>query len=205
VTARAAELPFRDSHTRNFEVDHVSDKRLVTAGALMRIGVAVIVDGVAHMEAGKRLVVPRERAELDTFAALVRSAVGASAARGDSVTVESVPFDQTPTAVEPELHEASPVAGAPARSLRAYAPAAGAALVLLTLASIAVARRRAAAKREAATAAALPQIVAAPRLDAAETAQDLRARALERAAQDPATAALVLRLWLGTSEAEIKS
>ena len=118
VAVRGSDAPFRESHTRNFELDHVSDKRIVNPGALKRIGVAVILDGVARVEGGKRTLVPRDRAELDRFSGLVRSAVGASEARGDSITVESVPFEETtptspsepvPTVSTPAPRESSAV------------------------------------------------------------------------------------------------
>ncbi len=202
AAARGGDQPFRESHTRNFEVDHVSDKRFTKAGALRRVGVAVILDGVARVQDGKRVWVPRERVELDRFASLVRSAVGASDARGDSVTVESVPFEDSGP---PETVAA---AAPPAtRGLRAYAPAAAAALVLVLLATgVALKRRRRdPALAGSVVATALAGTVDVPRIEATASPADLRARALERAAQDPATAALVLRFWLGTTETNAKS
>jgi flagellar M-ring protein FliF len=195
--------PFRESHTRNFEVDHVSDKRSVSPGALKRIGVAVILDGVPHDVAGVRSVVPRERAELDRLALLVKSAVGASDARGDSVTVDSVPFSLPAVVAD----EASPPSAAPANAMTkvpAKVAAAGAGLVVLALLGVAVrfARRRPAAIPP--TVLPLAGTSVSPVLDAAE-ASDLRARALQRAAEDPATAALVLRFWLGASDTDAKN
>jgi flagellar M-ring protein FliF len=203
VGPHQAEQPYRESHTRNFEVDHVSDKRMTRAGALKRVGVAVIVDGVARVEGGKRIVGPRDKAELEKFAGLVRSAVGASDARGDSITVESIPFDESlASAVEVP---SAPAALAPvSRTVRAYAPALAAAVLLLLVAvGVFVARRRPISGQDA-TSAVLPPIVEVPRLAKAPIDVDLRTRALERAAQDPATAALVLRFWLGATKAETK-
>jgi flagellar M-ring protein FliF len=195
--------PFRESHTRNFEVDHVSDKRLVGPGALKRIGVAVILDGVMRDEGGIRRAVPRDRAELDKLAALVRSAVGANDARGDSITVESLPFESaTPLDELP----AAPAVATTGRAFawKSFAIPGAVALVLLAVACVALVKRRGAAAKALVT-PALPASVTVDQLPSAKLAgEDLRARALERAAEDPATAALVLRLWLGASDADVK-
>lgn len=52
----------------------------------------LIVDNSGHIS---REYIPIEQSELDRVAALVRDAVGYSAARGDSVTVTNIPFDRT--------------------------------------------------------------------------------------------------------------
>ena len=83
----------RESHTRNFEVDHVTEKRFTSAGTLRRVTVAVVVDGVPGAN------MPRSKEEMEKISALVRSAVGADEKRGDNVTVESVPFLVAPPEV----------------------------------------------------------------------------------------------------------
>jgi hypothetical protein len=90
--------------------------------------------------------------------------------------------------------------------VKRYGPYAGAALVamiVLVIAGAAMRRRRPAPTpvvAELSTTPAVPSLEAPlrPVLDAA----DLRTRAHSRASQDPATAALVLRFWLGTSSGE---
>ena len=72
-TAGAAVLPTREQHTRNFEVDHVSEKRVVQGGVLRRMTVAVVIDG------------NRTKDEVDKIAGLVRSAVGFDERRGDAL------------------------------------------------------------------------------------------------------------------------
>ena len=189
----------RESHTRNFEVDHVVEKRLLTSGSIRRLTVAVVVDG--HGKEGAR-----SKAEIEQLAALVRSAVGADERRGDLVTVESVPF------LEPEPAPVDPVTVSPIPPrFRKYVPfaIAGAAVVGALVLWIAIRRAmkraraaKGAAAAEGASVKALALVVAKP--DEPETVhiekldpEELRSRAHDRAADDPATAALVLRFWLG--------
>jgi flagellar M-ring protein FliF len=193
----------RESHTRNFEVDHVTEKRLVTGGTVRRLTVAVVVDGVR----GKDGVHSKE--EVERLTALVRSAVGADEKRGDLVTVESVPFLDTEPPPAPAPRPLIP------ENVRKYVPygyAALAGLGLLTFDAIAVRMRRK-AKKNAAEAKALALVVDAERDMAPEITpidempvitklhpEELRSAAHERAAEDPATAALVLRFWLGEGD-----
>ncbi|AHM03722.1 Flagellar M-ring protein FliF [Roseibacterium elongatum DSM 19469] len=63
-------------------------------GAVRRISVAVLLNGIpdAGTDGAVRLV-PRPAEEIAALEALVRSAVGYDAARGDTVTIESMAFD----------------------------------------------------------------------------------------------------------------
>ena len=195
----APEPATRDSRTRNFEVDHIVEKRLLTTGTLRRLTVAVVVDG-SHKEVART---PEEMARLS---ALVRSAVGADERRGDVVTVESVPFlEVEPTS--PVVAEKSLLSYVPEK-YRKYAPLAlaGAGVLAVVVVLVAIgrakkrARVRAAAKASAEKAMVLankPEAELEPvRMEKLDP-EELRQRAHERAADDPATAALVLRFWLG--------
>jgi len=197
----ASDQPFRESHTRNYEVDHVSEKRFMDPGALKRVTVAVVLDGVPRTENGRTTVVPREKPELQRLEALVRSAVGASDARGDVVTLDSVPFDEK---TEPEAAPVATVAMGPLKAWRSFVPAGAAAAVLLVLVVVGVARRRSTPVLESLV---LPPPAAnAQQLAAPKPAFDARAAAVTRASADPATAALVLRAWLGsTAETDTKA
>ena len=212
----------RTSQTRNYDVTHVTERRVQTQGRLKHIAVAVVLDGVRRTENGQTRVVPRERADLARIEALVKSAVGYTESRGDSVTVESVPFATT------EQEVATPAAARRAAVVpawRRYAPMAGAGLaglvVLGVLASV-LRRRRTAEAAPVEAELTRPAALEAPaNMDDAITANAvepearlegahareleggdrldyLRQRAIEQAQQDPATAALVLRFWLGT-------
>lgn len=196
----------RESHTRNFEVDHVSEKRLLLSGTLRRLTVAVVVDG------GKAGTPARSPEEVARLTGLVRSAVGADERRGDVVTVESVPFLETEPAAAPAPPPLVSMAMIPPKYHR-YVPIAAAGLLVLVVGGIAIAIRRAfkraAAKKAAAEAAAAKEkaIVLAEAAEEPPPIEDavvetlepeeLRTRAHDRAAEDPATAALVLKFWLG--------
>lgn len=195
----AAPGAMRESHTRNFEVDHVIEKKFVAAGTtLRRVTVAVVVDGVPSS------ATPRSREEMDKIAALVKSAVGADEKRGDVVTVESMPF-QT---VEPQVAAGPAAPAASAFDLKKSwrtAAGAGGALVLAALVLVLVLRSR---RKKARAAAAATAAAAKPSLAVSEpteadvrelepTGDDLRRIVNERASRDPATAALILRSWLG--------
>lgn len=198
----------RESQTRNFEVGHVIERRVSTGGAVRRVTVAVVVDGVERTAGGRTTVVPREREEIDRLEALVRGAVGYDARRGDVVTVASVPFAGRAAAAPAGAAQprARPAARPP--RWRRYVPAAGAAAALLVVAGVAgvIGLRRRASRRaaEAAEAAWPPGTQGLLRESGAEpipeTFEALRDVALARAASDPASAALVLRFWLGGDE-----
>jgi len=190
----------RESHTRNFELDRVTEKRTTGGGALKRLTVAVVLDGVK----GDKGIVARDRGELDKLATLVRSAAGASPARDDVVTVESMPFAGSADAPV-EAAVVVPVAQGRLKVIQRWAPAGVGAVALLAFAGVMLRRRKSSAPAQA-TLGLPPGEAAPPALEATAAAAapalepgDLRTQALSRASADPATAALVLRFWLGTA------
>ena len=77
----------------NYEVSEVRRERRKLAGAIKRISVAVLVDGTLVPNAdGVAEWQPRSDEELATIAKLVRSAIAFDAERGDTVTIENLPF-----------------------------------------------------------------------------------------------------------------
>lgn len=77
----------------NFEVSRVTREVTRQPGATRRLTVAVLVNGVARPGAnGETALVPRDEAELQAIRELVASAVGFDEARGDAITVKSLPF-----------------------------------------------------------------------------------------------------------------
>lgn len=77
----------------NFEVSKVTREINRQPGATRRLTVAVLVNGVARPDAnGEPQLVPRDEAELQSLRELVASAVGFDEARGDAITIKSLPF-----------------------------------------------------------------------------------------------------------------
>lgn len=77
----------------NYEVSSTKREVVRAPGAIRRLTVAVLVNGVAGKGAdGTDQMVPRGEAELESIRELVSSAVGFDAERGDLITVKSLPF-----------------------------------------------------------------------------------------------------------------
>lgn len=87
----------RQSETRqrvNYEVSETQREILRGPGGIRRITVAVLVDGVPGTdEAGNATVLPRPDEEMAALRELVASAVGFDEARGDVITLKSMPFE----------------------------------------------------------------------------------------------------------------
>ena len=102
-----------NSETRertNFEVSESSREVLKTPGAVRRISVAVLLDGVRTRDAnGAEIWTARPEEEMLALHDLVASAVGFDAARGDIITLKSLAFE--PVTAAGTLVEASFFAG----------------------------------------------------------------------------------------------
>ncbi|HEY0213661.1 MAG TPA: flagellar basal-body MS-ring/collar protein FliF [Paenirhodobacter sp.] len=80
----------------NYEVSETTRELLRAPGDIKRITVAVLVDGVPDTDAsGQAVAAPRAQEELDSLRELVASAVGYDEARGDVITIRSMPFEAT--------------------------------------------------------------------------------------------------------------
>ena len=90
----------RESSTReriDWDVSQTSREIERAPGAIRRITVAVLVDGVRTPDANGVLQwAPRPDAELDALRALVASAVGVDEDRGDEITIRSLEFEPLP-------------------------------------------------------------------------------------------------------------
>ena len=82
----------RTEETTNYEITKTITQRVTEAGALKRLTVAVLVDGTYAGTAPNETYTPRTQQNLDQIAALVKSAVGFDAKRGDSVEVINMQF-----------------------------------------------------------------------------------------------------------------
>ena len=99
-TAQSSET--RESVT--FDMSETQREIAREPGSIRRISVAVLLNGVPEIgEDGRAQLVPRAEEELRALESLVQSAVGYDAARGDSVTIQSMVFDE---AALPDVIEA---------------------------------------------------------------------------------------------------
>ncbi len=79
----------------NYEVSETSRQIIKAPGAIRKVSVAVLVDQEKIVAAdGSVTFQPRTDAELATLKELVASAVGFDEARGDVLTLKSLPFQQ---------------------------------------------------------------------------------------------------------------
>jgi flagellar M-ring protein FliF len=80
----------------NYEISRTTKTEVIEAGRVNRISAAVLVDGVySKNDKGEVAYEPRPKEELDRIAALVRSAIGFDAKRGDQVEVVNLRFAET--------------------------------------------------------------------------------------------------------------
>ena len=83
----------------NYEVSETSRQIIKAPGAIRKISVAVLVDHEQIVASdGTVTPQPRSEAELATLKELVASAIGFDAARGDVLTLKSLPFQSQPQA-----------------------------------------------------------------------------------------------------------
>jgi len=96
-TPAGGESSTQGSETRErvtFDMSELQREVAREPGDIRRISVAVLLNGVRAVGAdGQASVDPRPEAEIAALEALVQSAIGFNAERGDSVTIESMAFD----------------------------------------------------------------------------------------------------------------
>ena len=91
----------------NYEVSKTVRNTVREIGEVKRLSVAVLVDGVYTENAdGEKTYQPRSEKQLDQIAALVRSAIGFDAERGDTVEVVNMQFADVVTEDEALLSDA---------------------------------------------------------------------------------------------------
>ena len=84
----------RTRQRNNFEVSETLRELERRPGAIRRMTVAVLIDGVQEPDAeGEMVWRPRDATELEALRELVASAVGIDEARGDVITIRSLPFE----------------------------------------------------------------------------------------------------------------
>lgn len=92
--------------TINYEISKVVRNKVKNTGTIKRLTTAVMIDGVYEKNAeGEEVYRPRTEAEMEKITALVKSAVGFDANRGDVVDVENMRF----TSISADMEEVSEV------------------------------------------------------------------------------------------------
>ena len=83
----------RTEEVMNYEISKVIRNKVKNSGEIERLSIAVLVDGTYEKDAdGKTVYKPRTAEEMNQIIALVKSAVGFDADRGDKVEVENMRF-----------------------------------------------------------------------------------------------------------------
>ncbi|MGN6571593.1 MAG: flagellar basal-body MS-ring/collar protein FliF [Pseudolabrys sp.] len=77
----------------NYEISRTTKTEVTEAGRINRISAAVLVDGLySRNDKGELVYAPRSKEEIDRIAALVRTAIGFDAKRGDQLEVVNLRF-----------------------------------------------------------------------------------------------------------------
>ncbi len=81
----------------NYEISRTTKTEVIEGGRINRVSVAVVVDGnYSKNDKGEVVYEPRGKEEIDRIAALVRSAIGFDAKRGDQVEVANLRLAELP-------------------------------------------------------------------------------------------------------------
>jgi flagellar M-ring protein FliF len=147
----------RVSETRNFEVSHVVRKVVGAKGRVKRLSVAVVVDHLPGVD-GKPGA-PRSAEELARIAALVKTAAGIDADRGDRVEVQTAAFAREQAPAMDDTAAQRPIWARPPIAIGAAA----ALLVLLAASAAVLVMRRRRRAKEADGATLLPTLPASLR------------------------------------------
>lgn len=97
--------------SNKYHYDTVTETTKQQVGAVRRMGVAVLVRPRVAGEGAERKYETLSKAELDSLAEAIKNAVGFSAQRGDTVTVENAPTVAGPDLALPVLPPAMPPEG----------------------------------------------------------------------------------------------
>jgi len=98
----ATEQGTSSEEVTNYEISKTTQTAVTEAGAIKRLSVAVVVDGIYTTDQnGVPVYAPRSADEIAQILTLVRSAVGYAEARGDSVEVVNMQFAERPELAAP--------------------------------------------------------------------------------------------------------
>jgi len=94
--AATGEQTRKTEEITNYEISRTTKTEVIEAGRVNRISAAVLVDGIySKNDKGELAYQPRPKEEIDRITALVRSAIGFDAKRGDQVEVVNLRFAET--------------------------------------------------------------------------------------------------------------
>ena len=178
----------------SYEISRTTSRRIEPRGALRKLSVAVLIDGVAQGEGASRTVVPRPAEEVERYKELVKHAVGFNAERGDEIDVVSAPFNTGETAPAEAPGVLERLAGWSDSLWRA------AGLVLVLVIALLVVRPFLLAmvnRAPVAPPAAAPVVEAA----ALPGPPEMVGRALDMARRNPEQTAIVIRRWMSGGDA----
>lgn len=103
--------------TINYEIASTLTETVAEPGAIQRISVAALVDGVYEIGDDEAATYSeRDEAELERLAQLIRAAIGFDASRGDMVSVDSLQFVNISHEIE------GPVGGSVGQMVQSYLP-----------------------------------------------------------------------------------
>jgi flagellar M-ring protein FliF len=208
------------SQTRNWEIQKVVQKTTTPAGDIRRLSVAVLLNGRYTKKGEKLAFAPIPPDEVKALEETVKRAVGFNQERGDTVTVQATQFAKLdtddvggPTGLfgnKPWLPYALGAAalvlvlGTLVLVFRTKKPLPRPATVPALVDPVRVLAELGTSGPEmAAAAAALPAAERQRLLEEPEIAGEIRAHAIDMAAKDPASAAVVLKAWLSEQPAAL--
>jgi len=196
----------RKNETVNYELNRKVSKIIEPTGTIKRLSVAVLVDGTyeviegvegqAEDATGEKHYVPRPEQEMQNLIKIVKNAVGFSEERGDQIEMINVPFET------PAVHEGEEGMTAGVQAFLAtwggfLKPVLffilGVMVLLFVIRPMALNLSKPSAVPVMLPKAGLPATVTEYEAQISETPQD---KAMKLAADNPATAAQVIRSWI---------
>lgn len=191
----------RKSETINYEVNRKVSKIVEPRGTIQHLSVAVLVDGTYEPtegdgSEGSQQYIPRSEEEMDKLVAIVKKAVGFSQERGDQIEVVNIPFESTPLDAGEETLATS-IQGFWATWGALIKPMVflllGLAVLLFVVRPMVTRLTTMPPEPVALPAAGLPATVSEYEAQVSESPEE---QAIKLAAQNPTTAAFVIRSWI---------
>jgi flagellar M-ring protein FliF len=196
----------RKNETLNYEINRKVSKIIEPTGTIQRLSVAVLVDGTyeavggvegqAEDATGDKKYVARSEQEIQNLILIVKKAVGFSEERGDQIEMINVPFE-TPAVQEGEDGMTAGVQGFLATWGGFLKPVLffflGVMVLWFVIRPMALNLSKPSARAVALPQKGLPATVTEYEAQISETPQD---QAIKLAANNPASAAQVIRTWI---------